>query len=250
MWGSVEVPYEDFAEYVEEIGHTEAPSHAAELYLTAACRLRCPVALQMLNEQYIARLELALKNVVRDAWVVGDILQDVRTRLLVGPSSKIACYRGCGPLGSWIRTIAINIARDHVRATGSRRRREQRLCRLWDSASGGSIEDNVGACIVRRGRAGACVEAVRLAFQSLEPGERHLLRDYFFLGLSIDTLGPHHGVNRATIARRIRRTTDKIHRTVRRHLTSSHPREDARTLDVIALAACRDMIVDLSALLE
>jgi RNA polymerase sigma-70 factor, ECF subfamily len=58
---------------------------------------------------------------------------------------------------------------------------------------------------------GAEFEAsLREAFESLEASERNLLRHYYGRRLSIDTLGAMYHVHRATMARRVHRTTEAL----------------------------------------
>ena len=90
---------------------------------------------------------------------------------------------------------------------------------------------------------------MRVAFQALGPHERLLLHDHYLRGLSIDILAPLCHVNRATVARRIRRATHEVARQVRKQFGALYPREDASNLDSLALAVCRDLIVDAVALL-
>jgi RNA polymerase sigma-70 factor len=250
-WGGVPLEYEEFIAHVQELGYAEIPSHPIELYLAAACRLGRSAAFKALDDGYIERLRVSVKRVVRDASLVDDILQDVRCRLLVGSRARIADYRGTGPLISWMRVIAVNIAKDHLRARAKRRRREDgQRSQLMSENSRNEVPDGeMAQRIIHQGHVGACSEAVRRAFQALSPEKGRLLHDYFFGQLSIDLLGAMHGVNRATIARRIHKSTEEIRSCVRRSLASSFPRENARILDGVALAVCRELMVGADVLL-
>jgi hypothetical protein len=57
-------------------------------------------------------------------------------------------------------------------------------------------------------------------------------------------------VNRATVARRLRRALDVVRRGLRKQLSVLYPREDSRALDGIALAACHELIPDPAVLLQ
>jgi RNA polymerase sigma-70 factor, ECF subfamily len=251
VWSKVCISFEQFLAHAQALEHREPPAHALDLYLTAACRYGRGAAFEVLEQEFIERTRSVVQNVLRDAWVVDDVLQDVRRRLLVGPASKIVCYRGTGPLASWIRAIALNVARDYLRTETSRRRREETQgYALFFGAGDVPLQDeSLAHCISRQGRGAACLDAVRGAFQSLPRAERQLLHDYYLRGFSIDALAPLYDVNRATVARRVRRATDAVRRQVRRHLALLYPREDLRALDSIALAACRELIADPASLL-
>ena len=246
------VTFEEFSAHCALLGHREPPLHAVDLYLTAACRLGRYAAVQVLDRDYILRSRALIQGLVRNASVVSDLLQDVRHRLLVGAGAKVGSYRGRGPLGSWIRSIALNVARDYIRTESARRRAEE--AQAFSLVCGGSAVplqlDDATLGILRGAGVEACSGAVREAFQSLPVHERELLRDHYLHGLSIDVLAPLCLVNRATVARRIRRSTDEVRRQVRKRLAALYPREDARSLDALALAACRDLIPDTDTLLQ
>jgi RNA polymerase sigma-70 factor (ECF subfamily) len=250
-WAAIGISYDEFEAHVRGLGHAEVPAHAADLYLAAACRLGRVTALQLFERDYIQRSRGAIQSIVRDTSAVDDILQEVRSRLVAGPTSKVACYRGTGPLGSWVRSIALNVARDHLRTEAARRRAEE--AQAWSFALGSSETllrpDSPARQVLRHGRGQASVDAVHVAFRALGPHERQLLHDHFVRGLSIDILAPLCHVNRATVARRIRRATDEVARQVRKQFGALYPREDARSLDTLALAVCRDLIEDAVGLL-
>jgi RNA polymerase sigma-70 factor, ECF subfamily len=250
-WDTVRIGYGEFEAHVLGLRHGAVPAHAVDLYLAAACRLRRGPALQLLERDFILRARGAIQSVVRETSAVDDILQDVRSRLFAGPASKLACYRGTGPLGSWVRSIALNVARDHLRAEAARRRAEEVQALSFARGTGETSlrPESPARCVLRHGRGPASLDAVRLAFEALGPHERQLLHDHYLRGLSIDILAPLCRVNRATVARRIRRATDEVARQVRKRLAVLYPREDARSLDSLALAVCRDLTADAATLL-
>jgi RNA polymerase sigma-70 factor len=251
MWSDVTLGYEEFMAHVQELGHVDIPSHALELYLAAACRLGRRDALEVLEERFVEHLRVNVRNIVGELWIVDDVLQEVRSRLLAGSQGKIARYRGTGPLASWMRTIALNIVKDHLR-DGASRRRLQAALHLQPAAVGtgiGEPGDDATSATLGRKHARACSEAIRMAFQSLTPEKRALLQDHFLRQRSIDVLGAVYLVNRATVARRINRAVEEVRRSARHFLAARYPREDTRTLDDIALAACRELMVDPAALL-
>ena len=251
IWDTVRVSHDEFEAHVLGLGHKDVPGHAADLYLTAACRLGRAQALSLFERDFILRSRGAIASIVRDGSAVDDILQDVRSRLIAGPTSKVACYRGTGPLGSWVRSIALNVARDFLRTEAARRRAEEAQAGVLSLGSSDALlrPDSPARCVLRRGRGQASLDAVRVAFRALGPHERQLLHDHYLRGLSIDILAPRCLVNRATVARRIRRATDEVARQVRKQFGVLYPREDARSLDALALAVCRDLIADPVALL-
>lgn len=247
-WPAVQLTYEQLAEHVAELGYGERPPHqATELYLAAACKLGLGTAHHLLEEGYIRPLRAAIGRVVRDEYLIDDVLQELRRRLLVGPA-KIACYRGRGPLGGWLRAIALNLATDHLRVENTRRRRTlaQPLAHQSRDVARAFEDPEAYEC---RTCVPACDAAVRSALSSLASNDRRLLHDYFVVGLSIDLLSLKYLVNRSTIARRIHRITAGIRLSVRRHLAFRYRRESASTLDALASAAACKLEIDASALL-
>ncbi len=244
-WSGVKLTFEEFMLHVESLGQSEVPPYAEDLYLMAACRLARPLAFEALEHQHIVRLKALLTSLLRDASAVDDVLQEVRKRLVKGPASR-ASYAGTGPLGRWLRAMAVNAARDHLRLDAARRQREKAHASTAVCGPGEATVkvDDVLLSILRQGRASACLAAVQDTFRALQVRDRQLLHDYYFRGLSIDLLAPLYAVNRATVARRLRRSTGEIQRSLRRRMAALYPREDTRTLDMLAFAACQAVLED------
>jgi hypothetical protein len=98
----------------------------------------------------------------------------------------------------------------------------------------------------RKDRARLCEQAWLSAVRSLDPAERQLLQHYFVSGLSIDRLGPLYSVHRATIARRIRRTTERVRRQVRASLSHHYLGWSGQDLDALMLGVCHDLDISFS----
>ena len=249
-WPEIHLSYEEFEAHATSFGHCEVPAHAPDLYLTAACRLGRRDAIQTLQKDFIRRSRPLVLGVVRDVSAVEDILQDLFTRLVVGPPLKVARYRGTGPLRAWIRSVALNVARDYLRTTTSRRRAEAAKAKLLPRFETDTPNDILTVPVQGEHRDNGCLEAVRVAFETLQPFERQLLHEHYIEGLSIDDLAPRCLVNRATVARRIRRATDKVARHARKHLAMLYPREDDRGLNALALSTCLEHMTDPTAVLD
>jgi RNA polymerase sigma-70 factor len=249
-WAEIQLSYEEFEAHAASFGHSEVPAHAADLYLTAACRLGRRAAIQILEKEYVQRARPLVLSVVRDVSAVEDILQDLFTRLVVGPPPKVARFRGTGPLRAWIRSVALNVARDYLRTATSRRRAEAAKAKLLPRFENSTPNDILTVPLHGEHRDTACLDAVRVAFETLQPFERQLLHEHYIEGLSIDDLAPRCLVNRATVARRIRRAVDKVAKQARKRLAMLYPREDDRGLNALALATCLERLIDPMALLD
>jgi RNA polymerase sigma-70 factor (ECF subfamily) len=241
-WPAFDVPFEAFCLHLERLGFTHSlPAHLSDIYLCSGCGLGLRAACRALEEHYMSGLRLSVRRVARQPDLVEDVLQDVRDRLLVGPTPRINTYRGNGPLDSWLRVIAIRVAMDHRRSGSARRRRglrfkhEQARPQLdpWGSAL--LIEDGP----LKYQAAQLCEHGLRSAIWSLPPDERQLLQQHFVLGLSIDVLGAIWSIDRSTAARRIRRVLRTIRAGLRQQLAQwfvdlSHGELDSLMIDSYA----------------
>jgi len=239
-WPSVQLSYEKFFEHVSRgESNPRVPEHAAAVYLCAACKDGQVTAYQALEAAYFPALGAILRRLLGTC-AAEEVLQDVRTRLLVGVPPKIASYRGSGSLAGWLRSVAVHAAQDHLRAAGVRRTCLQKLARAQRVTHAADASDDQ---LFQKQRREVCERAWHSAIGSLDSAERQLLHHHFVSGLSIDVLGTIHAVHRATIARRIRRATARVRRRV--HEALALPCQDLSVgdVDALALRACGDVDV-------
>jgi RNA polymerase sigma-70 factor len=204
-WPRVELTFEEFSAHLNGLGYfARALPNGRDLYLSAGCALGRPAACRALETKYFAMLRRLLRNSMKEHDSVEEVLQQVRDRLLVGPPPKISRYRGDGPLGSWLRSVAINAARDHhrLRLIGIRDLATLRatLNPLTD-ATPSSPED----AAVQAQSSYRCEQALSAALHRLAEQDKRLLSLYFIAGLSIDQLGRIYAIDRSTAARRLNR---------------------------------------------
>src|SRR5262249_42124403 len=103
-WPRIKLSYQVFAAHVTGPNHGETvPPNAADLYLAVACGLHLPGACEALEAVYVQPLRPVLRGMLNRHDAVEDALQELRTRLLVGPTPKISVYRGDGGLRNWVR---------------------------------------------------------------------------------------------------------------------------------------------------
>jgi RNA polymerase sigma-70 factor, ECF subfamily len=243
-WPGVTLSYERFRAHVTREGSAPAvvPAHPADLYLCAACLDGQAAAYQSLESAHFPALRAIVRRLLDDPSAVEEVLQEVRTRLFVGDSPKIASYRGSGCLSGWLRSVAVHAAQDHLRAVSVRRGWLRKLERT-QHANAALATDATDEQAFQTQRASVCEQAWNSAIRSLGSSERQLLHHHFVSGLSIDVLGAIYAVHRATIARRIRRATDRVRRRVREALATNYHGLCAADLDALALRACGDVDV-------
>ncbi|MEO8180464.1 MAG: sigma-70 family RNA polymerase sigma factor [Deltaproteobacteria bacterium] len=224
-WPEVVLSYESFHAHATRLGSSRwvVPAHPGDLYLCAACQNGEAAAYEALEAKYFPAVKQVVNRIVGERLVLEEVLQEIRTRLFVGRAPKISSYRGSGPLAGWLRSLAVNMAQDRLRANIIQRGRMRKLASAQRDASTRTTLDECGDERVFRGKsAQVCGHAWWGAIGSLCTDERQLLQQYFVSGVSVDTLGSLFGVHRATIHRRIRRATEHLRRQVRESLTSHY----------------------------
>jgi len=185
-------------------------THAAEIYLGAACALRVPAALAALETAYIARVPdiLAAKRLPPHA--VDEIRQTVRERLLAGDPPYLANAVGRGSLAGLVAVIASRCALDWLRAN-NRTDHEPVPDALAATADPARDLDRA------RGQT-ALKTAFEAAVTELDARDRTLLRLHLVDGLTIDDIARMYQIHRATAARQIERAREQVAATTRRRL--------------------------------
>lgn len=181
---------------------TGNPNHPADLYLATACALGDDTALELIESASFRRIPDFIARIDTSSDFAAEVAQVVRQKLFVGlpgatgGGGKISEYSGLGPLGGWIRAVAVRVAIDMRRA----------------QAFGGGHGDNDLTHIVAE-NADPDVALLRARFRDqfhqalngavagLSSRERNLLRFHFADGLTLDHLAATYSVHRATIAR-------------------------------------------------
>lgn len=197
-WPGVALDRARFHERVAEMGVDleSLPARASDLYLASACAERDPAAVQAFERHFLQPVPRMLTRVALSEHQEDELRQQLRIRLLVGPSPRIAEYRGMGPLGGWVRVCALRLALDLKLGSDEQRRSDgEALDALMVGAAG--TEVMIDAVHHRA----AFQEALQEALTTLTAREKTLLRLHFLDGMNIDALGAVFRVHRATAAR-------------------------------------------------
>jgi RNA polymerase sigma-70 factor (ECF subfamily) len=174
------------------------PSFAADVYLACACVLGAPGAHAAFERLFSKTIERAAARVDPSPAFAEDVRQEVLAGLFASPSTPgIAGYAGRAPLRTFLRTIAVRTA------LNLKRRKEDRVRTPLDEDEDREIAAavDVGADVFERRYKPEFEAAVRAAMGRLTQKQRTLLRLHLLDGLSIDVLGAHYQVSRATAAR-------------------------------------------------
>lgn len=167
---------------------------AGGLLLAAACLRGVPAALEAFENEVLPSARRAVAGRAGAA-LADEIIQRVRTRLLteLHGAPKLALYAGRGPLGGFVRTVAVHLLSDDEGASRPTED-DDALAALPEAA-------DVEAGLCRLDQQQQFREAFREALATLSPRDRALLRLSLLDGLSIDDLAPMYGAHRATVAR-------------------------------------------------
>ncbi|MCB9561762.1 MAG: hypothetical protein H6708_15270 [Kofleriaceae bacterium] len=178
-----------------------ALAHVADLLLALGCAAGQAAAVRRFDDLHVARIASWLAPIERDAAVIDEVRQRVRTRALVGDADRaprIADYSARGPLGAWVRVIALrehaNIHRDAARDPAG-----DGDDALVERATAAEPSPELAAL---RGRYLPLMsDAVRAALRALPPRDRTLMRLAYVDGLALDAIGRMYAVNKSTVSR-------------------------------------------------
>lgn len=191
----------DFAGAIEArlaLGISPDELAACDVYLAIACAAGDPVAVRQFETDHIARVERWLAAIEKQPAVLDEVRQRVRTRALVGRDDgppRIADYSGRGPLGAWVRVIALREHASLHRADGKLDSDDE----LDTLARSGELSPELAAIIARYRP--LIVGAFRAAIAELPPRDRTLLRLCYVDGSGLDAIGRMYGVNKSTVSR-------------------------------------------------
>jgi RNA polymerase sigma-70 factor (ECF subfamily) len=244
-WPTLGVPAASFVQYLAERtpagggAATLATLHASDLYVACACLRGDAAALRILEEQWLAPLEPALRRLVGAAQGA-DALQLLRERLLLGDGDhapRLGEYAGRGPLARWLRVAAMRTALNQRRGERELPASEAELVTM--GPAGRDLEfDYIQARFREDFR-----EAFVAAFAALDKRQRSLLRFHYGDGLTIEQVAQIHRVSRATMARWLAAARADLLAGTRREIAERH---DLRASQVESLMRLLGSHVDVS----
>ena len=224
----------------ERVGERELDGlHVADLYGADRCARGDATAIAWFERTCVATLGSALGRIDPSPAFVDEIRQRVREKLLVAADprgARIQEYAGRGPLGAWVRVVAV---------------REALAARRRPGLTAGSDELlDVGASITSP-ELGLVKEQYRAEFQrafaealaELSAEQRNLLRHHYLHGLTLDQLASLYEMHRSSVARRIAKTRSGLLSATRRALMTRLATSPADFEELMGLIASR---IDLS----
>jgi RNA polymerase sigma-70 factor (ECF subfamily) len=194
-------------------------AHAADLLLAAACAHGLPAALAQLERGPLREIDDFVSRIDSSPAFGQEVRQLVRAKLLVGGQpgqpGKIAEYAGRGPLGGWVRVVAVRTALDLRRARG------QEPSDATDADRVAAIALDPETRLLRDRHRGPFAAALADALGALSVRERNVLRLHFAEGWTLEQLATSYQVHRATVSRWLASAREAVLAGVARRLGES-----------------------------
>jgi RNA polymerase sigma-70 factor, ECF subfamily len=190
--------------------------HPDELVLAYQCAQGSPVALAIIEKEYLSEIPRYVSRIDSASDFADELTQQLRERLLVadqGGRPRILTYTGRGPLGGWLRVVAVRIA-----LTQKSQRKHSSDDDVGDLADLALPADEE---LVRRDNHEPFQQALRNAIARLSTRERNILRLRFVDNWSPEDIGKSYGVHRATVARWISALRDTVKTAMAEELRST-----------------------------
>ncbi len=234
-WPALRLSLEEYARLVgPSLADGLAGDVAGDLYLACACRLGRPDALAAFERELMTQVPAYLSRLEGAAPLVEEVRQLLRIRLFVAPPGvdpKIAEYRGRGPLGAWVRVVAINLALELKRGGRGTTALEDEAEVLPQLVTTPNPE--LDFLRVRYGE--AFRQAFAGALAALSARERTLLKLHLVHGLSIDKIGRIYQVHRSSAARWLVEVREALYQGTRERLLSGLALAPAELDSLLAL---------------
>jgi len=220
------VDFEPFMQMVlQQVRDTENPIEALnrlaidDLYLAYACSVGSEPALKAFAKECEPEFQTVVARLKVSAADADDLRQKLWDKLFLngaGSPMRILEYRGLGRLRHWVRVLAARMVLDEFR-------KSKRGTMLNTLAHGENFLLSAQAAdpeldnLLRQYRP-IFRKAFERAAQDLEPHERNLLKCHFIRGMSTDQLGVSFGVHKATAARHLARSRERLLAGIREQL--------------------------------
>jgi RNA polymerase sigma-70 factor, ECF subfamily len=245
-WPGVDLSWDRFVTHLR--GLALAPmgeiEHGEDLFLAVACLNRDARATRQLEEGVMAGARAAIRRVRANPDFVEEVLQELRTKLLVGENAGLRGYAGRGPLSAWVRVAASRCALDALRSRGE--------APVTRDVSEAIVDYDLGPeqRLLIESHRHAFHEALAAALSELSPQDRNLLRRHLVDGMTLEEIAAPYGVHLATIARRLSAIREEIARSVRTRLLGRFGAISTAQLESVLGAIRSQVYVSLSPLLK
>ena len=209
--------------------------YAADLALARAAARGDATAITLIEHTHRAMIDSICKGFTATGHSLDDLRQLLRAKLFAGHPPGIDGYAGQGQIASWLRVAATRLFID----LGKRKDRARETLDDDDGAAALLDPLDLGLELIKREYRAAVRAAIQHAARRLEPGDRHILRQHFVGGLTIDQLAAVLGIHRATAARRITRAREQLATMARDELATTLAITPQEVEEVVRLVVSR-----------
>ena len=247
-WPSIALAFVAFEAHAIKVNgpSPRTGGYAADLYLACACGAGDSRALSILEQRYLGPARSSLYKLDSRPEFIDDVMQELRTKLLVGTDPRIAHYEGRGPLLAWIRVAATRTGIDLLRTI--------KPAAPIDGEGGDVLKHaDLGpeVRLLRESYRDAFKEALATTLSDLSAKDRNLLRRHLVDNLTLQEIAAPYGVHLATVARRLATLREEIAEAVRVRLAAAHREAGGSTsLESLAYAIRSEIHLSLGALLS
>jgi RNA polymerase sigma-70 factor (ECF subfamily) len=247
-WPDVTLPADVFARHLaaqrrpnESDEESLTRLNAIDLYLACACARGDARAIAIFEQRFFAEASAAVARIDASSDFQEEVRQSLRERLFVG-ETRIAQYRGQGPLAGWLRTAALRLALNLRERARVHHAAVEVLAREEKLPLDRELE------LVKSQYAGEVQAALATAIATLPSEPRHLLRMHYVHGMPLEKIGRLFNVAKSTISRRLSDARDLLLDEAKRLLRTRLKVSD-RSLTSLLDVVARDVDISLSGLL-
>lgn len=247
-WPTITLPFERFVAHgaAQNVSEPSAIAHLDELFLTCACGAGNERALAILEERYLIPARGCLHRLDPRPEFIDDVMQELRTKLLIGDDPRILRYGGRGPLLAWLRVAATRTAIDLLRAdkTAPADSATTSVEELPQADLGPEVQ------LLREAYRDLFKEALAATMRDLSVEDRQLLRRHLVDHLTLEEIARPYRLHPASVARRLAGLREEIAESVRQRLAAGHLAEGGSTsLESVAQAIRSEVHLSMAALL-
>ncbi len=213
--------------------------YPADLVLAASCLAQDRAALESFDPLVVDEVRRAVTPLQAAKTPTEDVTQAVRERLLV--DGKLADYSGAGPLGAWLRAVAVRVALNAQRPQA----REDAVDEVPDAPL---ADPDPELALLRARHRVEFKAALSQALTALTPRERTLLRLTACDGLTLAEVGKMYGKDTSTASRWVATARDTLREATRAQLAKALSLS-ASELESVLRAADSELHLSLARLL-
>jgi len=234
-WPGVKLTAAQLAEHVARVAPDGTEDlHVEDLYLACACANKDDRAIRAFESKYLHEVPSYVGQIDRSPSFIDEVGQQLREKLFVttgeGGRPKICEYTGRGPLGAWLRVVCVRIALNLRRRPKQTVETEGERAPVLRSAAPDPEMDFLKSKYKEEFR-----EAFQTTLTELSSDERAVLKMHYIDGLNIDQIGTAYRVHRATVARWLAPSREKIMEETKKRLEERLKMQSAEVDSLIGL---------------